>query len=227
MKPVSIHVPSQYEAYLMTEQFDQIRQAVFKRDGHKCVICGSTQILQAHHLTYRNLGNEQTGDLITLCKNCHSIYHAIDRRREAVEAIYIREQRNNEYEQRYQDGVKAERKRRTESVAIMNEIKSEFLLKDYCKNGDLDMLSWETLNKIIEKKCTEHGIDFWTGNKSELRSWFHYRRCELLLRCMDKGLTYDKVKNSTKFDSGWLYKWYRRDKCEAKLNEEKELYKEN
>ena len=227
-----VHVPTKYEAYLQTEQFDRIRQAVFNRDGRKCVICGSTNILQAHHLTYRNLYHEDTGDLITLCKACHSIYHAVEKRREAVEASYKFEEeleaahRQTEYEEKAKAYREEDERITRESELITQEIKEQYLLKDYCKNGDLDMTAWEVLNPVIEKKCKEHGISYWRGNKMELRSYFLYRRCELLIRCLDRGYSFAKVRDSTKFDPSWLWKWYRRDKCEAKLNEEKELHKE-
>lgn len=221
MKINSIYVPSKYEAYLQTEQFDRIRQAVFDRDGRKCVVCGSTSTLQAHHLTYRNVYHEDTGDLITLCKVCHSIYHAVEKRHKAVEAVY--EFKADEKFKSYQEETKRIDR---ESNLITQEIKEHYLIRDYCKNGDLDMTAWEVLNPIIEKKCKEHGINYWHGSKIELRSYFIYRRCELLLRCLDRGYSFTKVRNETKFDPMWLSKWYRRDKCEAKLNEEKELYKE-
>lgn len=217
-----ISVPTEYEAYLQSEQFDKLRQKVLARDGNKCIVCGEADTLQIHHLTYRNIYHEDTGDLVTLCRRCHAIYHAVDRRRQAVDRYYSL-QDQKERAQYISDNKKQER----ESKAIEEEIKAEYLPKDYCKGGDLDMTSWEVLNPVIAKKCKQHGLRYWSGSKKELQSYFHYRRCEFLLRCMDKGLSYQGVLNGTKFDSQWLAKWYRRDKCEAKLNEEKELLKED
>lgn len=217
-----IEVPSRYEAYLQTEQFDAIRQAVFARDSHRCVICGSTDTLQAHHLTYRNLYHEPTSDLITLCRNCHSIYHAIDKRREAVEAVYQQE----EYRRNIENATNSYENIKKESDKIAQEIKDEYSLKDYCKNGNFDMCSWAVLNRVIDSKCKQHRIKYYSGNKNELLAYFVYRRCEFLLRCMDANISLSKLASRTKFDRQWLVKWYRRDKCEAKINEEKELYKE-
>ena len=219
----NIYVPTTYEAYLQTEEFDQIRQAVFSRDGRKCVVCGSTETLQPHHLTYDRLYHEEISDLITLCRRCHSIYHAIDKRREALATI----SRYKELEQSKQDYEAKYNKIEAESKLITEEIKTEYLPKDYCRNGDLDMMDWAVLNPIIERKCEEHGIDYWQGNKTKLRNYFHYRRCEFFLKCIDKGITRETMINKTKFDPQYLSKWYRRDKCQAKLNEEKELYKED
>lgn len=231
IKPVC--VPSKYEAYLQTEKFDRIRQAVFERDNFKCVVCGSTDAMQAHHLTYHNIYDEQTEDLITLCRTCHSIYHAVDKRREVIEEFYraerIREQeeRANEIEEKKQAYIKERDERIALSNAITSEIKAEYLSRDYCKNGDLDMMAWDVLNSIIKRKCNEHGLDYWIGDKCALQRYFLYQRCEFLLKCINKKLSLYKVESCTKFTPGWLAKWYRRDKLEAKLNEEKEIYRED
>lgn len=47
---------------------------VFKRDGHKCVFCGTTEVLDAHHITDRNLfpnGGYVKDNGITVCQPCH------------------------------------------------------------------------------------------------------------------------------------------------------------
>jgi hypothetical protein len=226
----NIKVPSKYEAYLMSEQFSKIREAVFSRDGFRCVVCGSEEVLQAHHLTYRNVYDEDIGDLITLCRRCHATYHAVDNRREAIEEHYRKidlekiEQANNSYAEKQEE---AERERLEFSI-ITKEIKEEYRDRDYGANGDLDMLSWPVLNAVIKKKCEEHKVDanYFQG-KNQLHAYFLYRRCEFLLRCLNKGFTFSQVEKRTKFSSSWLMKWYRKDKCIAKLNEEKELFKED
>lgn len=227
---ISIHVPTTYEAYIQTDKFDiEIRQPVFKRDGYKCVVCGNTENLQPHHLTYRNIYHESLDDLITLCNRCHSIYHAIEKRREAIEEMYrnAHDQEIKEYEeQRQREAQKYEQERaRREEInkSIEQEIKDEYYLKDYCKGGDLDMMSWEVINAVIDKKCKKYNIEYYSGNKKPIQDFFLYRRCEFLLRCMDQNFTYADVLAKTNFDSQWLSKWYRRNKCQAKLNEEKEI----
>jgi hypothetical protein len=52
----------------------QFREAVFRRDGHKCVFCDVTQDLDAHHITDRNLmpnGGYVKENGITLCSKHH------------------------------------------------------------------------------------------------------------------------------------------------------------
>ncbi len=38
----------------------------------RCQECSSEKRLEVHHLTYKNLGNEQPDDLLVLCHRCHS-----------------------------------------------------------------------------------------------------------------------------------------------------------
>ena len=57
--------------------FDDVRNAVFARDDHKCVCCGrgikDGTILHAHHLKYRSLGGtNRMGNLVTVCERCHT-----------------------------------------------------------------------------------------------------------------------------------------------------------
>ena len=50
------------------------RDAVFSRDGHKCVMCPGNEHLDAHHITDRNdmpNGGYVADNGITLCPNCH------------------------------------------------------------------------------------------------------------------------------------------------------------
>ena len=49
------------------------------RDNHRCVMCGSTRELHAHHIwrktTYPK-GRLEPGNGITLCEKCHAVPHA-------------------------------------------------------------------------------------------------------------------------------------------------------
>ena len=218
MKPVDLHV-SKYEMYLQSERFDEIRQAVFDRDGHKCVVCGSTENLRPHHLTYRNVYNENLDDLVTLCNRCHSIYHNVENRKKYIDEIYEGDDWRKTVEENQREAE------REEEVAglIYKEITEEYLREDYCKDGDMDMMSWDVLNPVIKTKCEKYGVKHYGGNKNELRNYFLYRRCEFLVRCMDKGFSANETISRTKFDPTWLYKWYSRKRCESKLQEEQRL----
>lgn len=73
-----------YKEFLKTEEWKQIAQMVKERDGHKCVICGSTENLNAHHIGYDgDYLNEN--DIVTLCNRCHECLHdGIETMRDAV-----------------------------------------------------------------------------------------------------------------------------------------------
>lgn len=69
--------------YQRGEQYDHynVRQYVFHRDGYKCRCCGkaSTEThplkFEVHHLETRKKGGNSPGNLVTLCNECHDLYH--------------------------------------------------------------------------------------------------------------------------------------------------------
>lgn len=67
-----------YKEYIKSEEWKHKRKEVLERDKFKCRLCGAKGTeynLHVHHNSYNNLGNEPLEDLITLCKECHEIYH--------------------------------------------------------------------------------------------------------------------------------------------------------
>lgn len=70
----------QYNQYLRSEEW---RKKSYKRmeiDNFRCVMCGCMGThdnpLQTHHLSYKNLGQENVyRDILTLCKSCHKATH--------------------------------------------------------------------------------------------------------------------------------------------------------
>ena len=73
-----------YNEFLKTGEWKQIAQMVKERDGHKCVICGSTENLNAHHIGYEGDCLDEN-DIVTLCNRCHECLHdGIETMREAV-----------------------------------------------------------------------------------------------------------------------------------------------
>jgi hypothetical protein len=61
----------QYDKYMRSEAWREIRQQRVDMDGGKCVACHTTERLEVHHLHYQNFGHEELRDLITLCHSCH------------------------------------------------------------------------------------------------------------------------------------------------------------
>ena len=57
---------------------DNWRKNVLFRDNHKCVICGSCEYLEAHHIIPVRNSEEQKFNVnngITLCRECHKLVH--------------------------------------------------------------------------------------------------------------------------------------------------------
>lgn len=68
-----------YAEYLLTDVWQGIRERALIAAGYTCQLCDatptSTTPLHVHHRRYTNRGNENPGDLIVLCKTCHSKFH--------------------------------------------------------------------------------------------------------------------------------------------------------
>lgn len=68
---------AKYREYLLSPEWQKIRKSVLKRDGNKCRLCNSTSRLQVHHRVYPDVyGQEDLIDLITICRNCHDLFHS-------------------------------------------------------------------------------------------------------------------------------------------------------
>lgn len=65
----------EYGEYIKSNEWQETRQRIFKRDNFRCVKCGASKNLQVHHITYENLGVEKDADLVTLCESCHNGTH--------------------------------------------------------------------------------------------------------------------------------------------------------
>ena len=65
-----------YERFMASEDWRDIRTVMLDIYNHKCAVCGDTEDLQVHHLTYERFGgDERTTDLQVLCKPCHEKAH--------------------------------------------------------------------------------------------------------------------------------------------------------
>lgn len=67
-----------YHEYITSRDWREnpARLAELEASGFRCRLCnddGSESALEVHHRTYENLGNEQPGDLTTLCHSCHRV----------------------------------------------------------------------------------------------------------------------------------------------------------
>lgn len=64
-----------YKDYINSDEWKD-KSRLFLRKNPTCQICLKYRSEEAHHLTYKNLGNEQKGDLMALCARCHRSIHS-------------------------------------------------------------------------------------------------------------------------------------------------------
>lgn len=65
-----------YEEYLQTPHWKRRREDKLRTAGQRCQLCNRGSVpLNVHHRTYERLGEELDGDLIVLCRTCHSTFH--------------------------------------------------------------------------------------------------------------------------------------------------------
>lgn len=55
---------------------NKLRRQVYERDGFRCALCDSTDVIQIHHIKPRGRGGaHHPMNMITLCWRCHSAAH--------------------------------------------------------------------------------------------------------------------------------------------------------
>lgn len=67
-----------HKKYINSKQFAAVKEYVFSRDEHRCVVCGRTENLVCHHRSYKHLGEanlNEIADCVTLCNTCHYAHH--------------------------------------------------------------------------------------------------------------------------------------------------------
>lgn len=65
---------SDYHEYLSSDVWNNRRKNILERDDNTCQICGKMAEC-VHHLTYVNVQHEYNFELVSLCNECHKIYH--------------------------------------------------------------------------------------------------------------------------------------------------------
>src|SRR5574344_308004 len=63
-----------YKDYINSDEWKN-KSKLFLRKNPTCQICLKYRSEDVHHLTYKNLGNEQKGELMALCTRCHRNIH--------------------------------------------------------------------------------------------------------------------------------------------------------
>jgi 5-methylcytosine-specific restriction endonuclease McrA len=63
-----------YQDYINLTTWNRIRSKRLKFDNWRCYYCGAPAT-EVHHLEYNFLGREKLGDLRSICKRCHKLWH--------------------------------------------------------------------------------------------------------------------------------------------------------
>lgn len=64
-----------YEDYLKTDYWQRVRKEVLRYAKYRCQTCNADAPLDVHHRTYDSRGEETTGDVVALCRDCHVLFH--------------------------------------------------------------------------------------------------------------------------------------------------------
>lgn len=69
-----------YYDYMSSDAWKQERERQICEHGASCEICGSTNNLNVHHISYKRGASPLDGDFAVLCRECHEkVHHVIDR----------------------------------------------------------------------------------------------------------------------------------------------------
>lgn len=70
-----------YQDYLKSKDWENKKKQAYGKKKKQCVICGSKENLNLHHLNYKNLVDINVigidSDLRVFCKRCHSTAHRL------------------------------------------------------------------------------------------------------------------------------------------------------
>ena len=67
-----------HSKYLKSAKWKKKRIQALDYHGAACACCGSTNLVQVHHISYQNYpGNEKMTDLIPLCRHHHQLVHKL------------------------------------------------------------------------------------------------------------------------------------------------------
>lgn len=72
---IKSNVDTEYQQYLMTEQWRAKRMKALQRANFVCEGCGDHRASEVHHLSYLHLGNEFLWELKAVCRTCHEKCH--------------------------------------------------------------------------------------------------------------------------------------------------------
>ena len=156
-----------YNDYLKSEEWKQLRELAFKKYGKICSNCSTFEgIFCVHHLRYRNLHDVTLEDLMILCEDCHNEFHRLMangkvsykpneasdvRRLKTIDALNNRTRNYRILSQKKQKKSKHPRKKQSSPKSKSKKIIPQFYSYNEQKKSKL-VTDWaNAINKQLQK----------------------------------------------------------------------------
>ena len=193
-----------YNEFLKSDEWKQVAEMVKDRDGNKCVICGSTENLNAHHIGY-NGDRLNEDDIVTLCNRCHECLH---------DGI-------NEMKSAVRGGV------RNMLADTLSDIVFDFYKRSFTKgNGNFEVCNHEhfvKLQEILEKSITSQisdcgdikdfpGVLYFVGYENRSKQKVIDARIDFIKRAQKIGMKPYEIQRRLKINQNQYFKLIKRMK---------------
>ena len=76
-----------YQEYLKSDHWKKLTEETKRLAGYRCQVCNADGELHTHHRTYERKGDEFQGDLVALCKDCHTLFHGKTEKDRTVQLV--------------------------------------------------------------------------------------------------------------------------------------------
>lgn len=193
-----------YRDFLFSDEWQRVAEMVKERDGHKCVICGSTENLNAHHIGYDG-DRLNENDIVTLCNRCHECLH---------------------------DGIKSMQKAVNHGVKDMlgdclSDVVFDFYKRSFTKgNGNFEVCNHDNfvkLQKVLEKSVLSqlHGsgdvkdlpeVLYYVGYENKSKKKVIDARMDFIKRAQAVGMKQDEIQRRLRINQNQYFKLVRRIK---------------
>ena len=77
-----------YRGYLASNEWRELANDIRAAQRGICGACREMRQLDVHHHTYERLGMEAPGDLVALCRGCHTEVHELAKTHRRTSATY-------------------------------------------------------------------------------------------------------------------------------------------
>lgn len=155
-----------YEKYLRSPEWLNKKKNRLAFDFWQCGICHA-QIdddkYETHHLNYSRLGDEDVEhDLLTLCHDCHAMFHSLWQKTSSWES-----------QSPYTHW-------RDYSLAETAKMCLQYLDDDFiCGNGSVNLCNADVITMYVDKYFDEHGADGVKINVDDVRLFVRNKRYEM------------------------------------------------